>query len=95
MEPQVYILTFNSEVLFASKNLTVLWHAMYNRCKADNMEPPLAYATARRRIMAEGKYIHEPRKGWEYRIIERQLIRKPVQHKLGLFKDTDVKQSNP
>lgn len=93
MEATVYILQFNDEVLFASKNLTVLHTAMWNRCHADKMEHPLPYATARRRILAEGKYVHEPRRGWVYRIIERQLIRKPIQHRLGLFSDTVVKQS--
>jgi hypothetical protein len=93
MEATVYLLTFNAETLFASKNLTVLHHSMCRRCQLDNMDLPLAYATVRRRILAEGKYIHEPRKGWEYRIIERTLIRKPIQHRIGLFQDTVSKQS--
>lgn len=93
MSDTVYLLQFNDEVLFASKSLTVLHHAMFNRCTLDKMEHPLPYATARRRILAEGKYVHEPRRGWVYQIIERQLVRKPIQRRLDLFKDTVVKQS--
>ena len=93
MEATVYLLQFNSETLFASKNLTVLWHSMCIRAQHDVQELPLPYATVRRRILAEGKYIFEPRPGWQYKIIERQLIRKPIQRKMDLFKDTVVKQS--
>lgn len=93
MEATVYLLQFNSETLFASKNITVLLASMVNRCKADLMQHPDNYTKVRRLILAEGKYVHEPRPGWKYLIIERQLIRKPVQHRLGLFDDTVVKQS--
>ena len=90
---EVYLLTFNSEVLFASKNITVLWMSLYRRCEHDRLETPIPYATVRRRIIEKGFYIHEPRKGWEYRILIRTLIRKPVQRQIGLFQDAMPKQS--
>ena len=85
MESTVYLLTFNSETLFASKNITVLWNTMSIRCATEHRDQPEPYHTVRRRILAEGKYTHEPQPGWRYQIIERQLLRKPVQRKLDLF----------
>ena len=93
MSEEVYLLMFNSETLFASRNITVLHTSLFNRCKADGQRIPEAYYTVRRRILAEGKYVHEPVLGYKYQIILRQLIHKPVQHRLGLFNDTVVKQS--
>lgn len=93
MSSTVYLLQFNSETLFASVNLTVLWNSMYNKCAQDKFKLPDPYATARRRILAEGKYVHEPVLGYKYQIIERQLIRKPIQRKMDLFNETTVKQS--
>jgi len=93
MSGSVFILQFNGEPLFPSKNITVLWHVMYNRCSADRMHLPLPYATVRRRLVTHGEYIHEPRPGWTYRIIERQLLKKPVQHKIGFIEETLSKQS--
>ena len=93
MEATVYLLMFNGETMFASKNITVLWHSMYNRCVGDRHQLPEAYATVRRRILAENKYSHQAAPGIVYHIIERQLIRKPIQRKLDLFQNTVVKQS--
>lgn len=87
------MLLFNAEVLFASKNITVLLQSMHNRCEADQQDIPLPYATVRRKILADGKYSHKAGPGYNYHIVERKLIRKPVQHRIGLFKDTVVKQS--
>lgn len=94
MRNQVYILTFNNEPLGVSKNITVLIKSMYARCAYDKMQAPLQYATVRRRIVAHGSYVHLPRLGWEYKIREMELIKKPIQHKLDLFQDTVVKQSS-
>lgn len=85
MQEEVYTLLFNTEILFHSRNITVLHGCMHNRCKADGHRVPESYHTVRRRILAEGKYVHEPVLGYTYSIIQRQLIHKPVQHKLGLF----------
>jgi len=93
MSEEVYLLQFNAETLFASRNITVLWHSLYNRCRSDAQRQPEPYHTVRRRILAEGKYVHEPVLGYKYQIISRQLIHKPVQHRLGLFEETVVKQS--
>lgn len=93
MEATVYLLMFNYETMFASKNITVLWHSMYNRCVGDRHLLPEPYATVRRRILAENKYTHQAAPGIVYHIIERQLIRKAVQRKLDLFNNTVVKQS--
>lgn len=90
---EILILQFNSEVLFTSQSLTVLWRSIYNRCTSDGHRVPDPYATARRRLLAENKYIHEPVPGYRYTIIPRQLIKKPIQPKLNLFNDTVVKQS--
>lgn len=95
MDSEVYLLTFNREPLFASRNITVLWHAITNRCHTDKLEMPLPYATVRRRIMAEGKYIHEPRPGWRYEIIIRTLVKKSIQTRMRLEQDTEPKQSQP
>ena len=92
MNPTVYVLLFNSEILFTSYNLTVLHRTICNRCASDGHRMPEQYATARRYLLAENKYVHEPVAGYTYKIIERQLIKKPVQHKLTLFSDTPLKQ---
>ena len=94
MKSQVYLLLFNAEVLFASKNITVLLQSMYNRCEMDNLQLPLPYATVRRAILKDGKYSHCGSPGYNYHIVERQLIRKPIQHRIGLFIETVGKRSS-
>lgn len=92
-KPIVYLLCFNTEVLFPSMNITTLWQVLRKRCEQDNMPIPTEYHTVRRRIVKTGKYEHEPRQGWKYVIIQRELLRKqPAQAKLP-FNDTVVKQS--
>ena len=54
---------------------------------------PLPYATVRRAILRDQKYSHCASPGYNYHIIERQLIRKPVQRRADLFNDTVLKQS--
>ena len=85
MQEEVYTLMFNNEILFHSRNISVLHGSLSNRCKADGQPAPEPYHTCRRRLLAEGKYVHEAVLGYKYQIIIRQLIHKPVQHKLGLF----------
>ncbi len=84
MSKTIYLLQFNSEVLFPSHNIQTLWQMLWNRCKAETREAPLPYATVRRRIIADGQYIHTPLPGWTYKIIKRDLLRKPVQRRLPL-----------
>lgn len=93
MSSTVYLLQFNESTLFATKNITVAYHTIYNRCKADKHSLPEPYATVRRRLLAENKYVHEPALGYKYQIIERAFLKKPVQHRIDLFTDTVVKQS--
>lgn len=94
MQPrEIFILQFNSETLYGSHNLTVLYRTICNRCHSDRHRMPEPYATVRRRLLAENKYIHEPVPGYAYKIIERQLIKKPIQQRLSLFQDSSVKQS--
>lgn len=80
----IYLLQFNSEVLFPCRNIQTLWQMLYNRCKAEDKTTPDPYATVRRRIIADGKYVHVPAPGWEYRIIRRDLLKKTVQTRLPL-----------
>jgi len=94
MPSKIYILTFNSEPLAVSKNITVLMKTISHRCAYDKMNFPDPYATARRRILKHGVYVHLPRPGWEYKIKEMELVKKPIQHKMDLFNDTVVKQSS-
>ena len=94
MKEQVHLLIFNTEVLFASRNITVLLQSMYNRCVNDNHQVPLNYATVRRAILKDGKYSHCASPGYNYHIIERQLIRKPIQRRIDLFNDTVAKRSD-
>ena len=93
MKEQVLILLFNTEVLFPSRNLTVLLESMKNRCLNDNHQLPLNYATVRRAILKDGKYSHCASPGYNYHIIERQLLHKPVQRRIDLFNDTVGKRS--
>jgi hypothetical protein len=93
MNDTLYVLQFNDSVLFGSKNLTVLYRSICNKCAADHHRMPEPYATCRRRLLAENKYVHEPALGYRYQIIERALIKKPIQHRMDLFKETTVKQS--
>lgn len=93
MDNTVYLIQFNESVLFATKNITVAYHTIYNKCQADKHRLPEPYATVRRRLLAENKYVHEPALGYRYMIIERALIKKPIQRRLDLFNDTVVKQS--
>lgn len=46
---------------------------------------PDPYHYIRRRMLADSQYTHEPVPGYMYKIIERQVIRKPIQQKIGLF----------
>jgi hypothetical protein len=89
----IYLLQFNSEVLFPSKNIKTLHDVMCRRCAAEGRDLPEAYATVRRRIIADGVYKHVPLPGWEYKIIRRDLLHKPIQRKLPLEIEADVKQS--
>jgi hypothetical protein len=93
MADTVYLLQFNDSTLFATKNITVAYHTMWNRCTADKHRVPEPYATVRRRLLAENKYVHEPALGYKYQIIQRAFLKKPIQHKIDLFNDTVVKQS--
>jgi hypothetical protein len=90
---KVYLLLINQEVLLASRNITVLAHSLFNRCKADGASLPLPYYSIRRKILATGKYVHDSAIGIKYSIIERSLVKKPVQHRLTLFEDAEVKQT--
>lgn len=80
----IYLLQFNSEVLFPSKNIKTLWQMLWNRCRAELRDPPEPYATVRRRIISDGKYVHVPLPGWTYQIIARELLHKSVQTRLPL-----------
>ncbi len=94
MEATVYILLFNSEVMFASKTITVLHASVLNQCQANKHALPEPYATVRRRILADSKYSHMAAPGYNFHIVVRSFLRKPIQHRLGFFKDTVVKQSS-
>jgi len=91
MSTTTYILQFNGEVLWPSHNVKTLWHVLYNRCKAEVRDLPEPYATVRRRILADGKYIHSPLPGWTYQIIRRDMLLKPGQRRIKFIQDTGVK----
>jgi hypothetical protein len=93
MSSTTYILQFNGEVLWPSHNVATLWHVLCNRCKLEGRDAPEPYQTVRRRIIAEGIYKHVPLPGWEYKIVQRDMLRKPGQRKLPFEKETSVKQS--
>lgn len=94
MAQETYLLIFNGEVLFAFTTLSVAHGAMVNRCVWEKNTAPAGYATVRRSILAEGKYIHQPKPGWVYVITTRQLIRKPIQRRLALGQGAEAKQSS-
>lgn len=77
-----YILSFNTEVLFPSYNIHTLHLVMCRRIAQEGGTMCEPYATVRRRILADGKYVHSSRPGWQYAIVQREMLKKSVQHKL-------------
>lgn len=86
-----YILSFNTEVLFPSYNIHTLWLVMFRRIEQEGGTPCETYATVRRRIIADGKYSHSSRPGWSYTIVQRDLLKKSIQHKLPFANPAVVK----
>jgi len=84
MEQLTYILQFNDEVLYPSKNLKTIWQVMYNRCSREHVQVPDSYAVVRRRVLADGKYIHNSNPGWIYKIVQRNLLKKTAQLRMPL-----------
>jgi hypothetical protein len=81
----VYILIYNSNVQYASKDVKSLHGAMDVMCNALPVERPLSYVQVTRILNEKSFYIHTPAFGHQWQVVERELLytkrkkRPPVQ----------------
>ena len=70
----VYILIYNNNVQYASKDIRSLHGAMELMCSALPTNYPLSYVQVTRILNEKSFYIHTPAFGHQWQIIERELL---------------------